>query len=774
MDLRRILIVLIVCCSGFAFAYAQDTESGTPLVQAELIRDRLFEAQAALMQQDTATATTAVQQAAAVYAQSFTEEALLTSFTAAQTAAENGDALGLAYTRGRIWAGLLRISHDETLKALTTGDAVRAEQWLALRDFRASTRFSRPNSDATLAIQDWAAGVAAVEAARSAVQSDLLDTYQAQMMASLADADEAATRGFAMRRAEEIGLAQGYFRILEPAYAAQRGAEAVATLNASWERLAQAALTNDDAVYEQARAAITTAMQGFRAAPLSMTELARRAGQFSRFIALVPVEYARGVRDGQVVHDIEIQEALTFHEGATAAFADLESNLRQIDPQQAEQMAVNLSLVLTQIQTVVEPGTLQSTVDQITAGAAALFPAEWQTVNNDSDIDVIFSLLDQIEPAAAQGEYGLAESARLEAYAMLELGIEQRLRGFAPDQAVAIESLFWQGSTDQPGLATLLGTRSGVEPIRTTTTALKAALTDAQQFLNSARSAPEVVITNAGVIVFREGLEAVLILASLLASLRTLEERKYRRPIVIGAVLALAATALTWWFATQLLLSMMHLGERLEAVVSVIAIGVLLVIMNWFFHKVYWTGWIANFHQQKRKLIGGVAVISVGQALGLMILGFTSIYREGFESVLFLQSLVLEAGAGVVLQGVAVGLAGVAAVGVAIFALQMKLPYKKMLIVTGVMIGVVLLVMVGNTVHVLQSVGWLPITPIQGVFVPFWMGQWFGLYGTWQSIGLQVVAAVYVIGSYFVAERLNHSKRDQAVQRRQSTQAAEA
>jgi high-affinity iron transporter len=91
-----------------------------------------------------------------------------------------------------------------------------------------------------------------------------------------------------------------------------------------------------------------------------------------------------------------------------------------------------------------------------------------------------------------------------------------------------------------------------------------------------------------------------------------------------------------------------------------------------------------------------------------------------------------------------------------------------------VMIGVVLLVMVGNTVHVLQSVGWLPITPIQGVFMPFWMGQWFGLFATWQGIGLQVLAAVYVIGSYFVAERLNHSKRDQAVQRRQSTQAAEA
>jgi high-affinity iron transporter len=150
----------------------------------------------------------------------------------------------------------------------------------------------------------------------------------------------------------------------------------------------------------------------------------------------------------------------------------------------------------------------------------------------------------------------------------------------------------------------------------------------------------------------------------------------------------------------------------------------------------------------------------------LAILGFTSIYREGFESVLFLQSLVLEAGMGVVLQGVAIGMVGVAVVGVITFALQMKLPYKKMLVVTGVMIGFVLLVMVGNTVHVMQSVGWLPITPITGLYVPFWVGQWFGVFATWQGVGLQIAAAVFVIGSYFLAERSNHRKRDSVVTRR--------
>jgi high-affinity iron transporter len=347
---------------------------------------------------------------------------------------------------------------------------------------------------------------------------------------------------------------------------------------------------------------------------------------------------------------------------------------------------------------------------------------------------------------------------------MLELGLEQRLRGFAPDQAVYIESLFWQGTADQNGLATLVANQAATAEIEAAVNILKAALIDAQAFINSTRTAPQAVAGNASVIVFREGLEAVLILASLLASLRTGEERTYRRPLVMGAGLAFVATALTWVVAHLLLNALLPFGERLEAVVSLIAIVVLLMITNWFFHKVYWTGWMANFHAKKRSLIGGVLVVSISQTIGLVILGFTSVYREGFETVLFLQSLVLEAGLGTVLQGVALGLVGVAIVGWITFKLQMRLPYKKMLIVTGVMICVVLVTMVGNTVHVMQSVGWLPITPIQGLFIPYWMGQWFGFFATWQGIILQFVAGAFVIGSYFLAEHQTSSKRRASVQ----------
>jgi high-affinity iron transporter len=361
-----------------------------------------------------------------------------------------------------------------------------------------------------------------------------------------------------------------------------------------------------------------------------------------------------------------------------------------------------------------------------------------------------------METAVQQGDYKLAESARLEAYAIFDFGPEPRLLAFAPDQVAHIDGLFWQGYDAQTGLAAAIALQASPQEIAAIRAELDAALAQAQLTLGDLPSAPGAIITNAAIIVFREGLESVVILAALMASMVGMYAR-FRKPMVLGVILSIVATAVTWWLAQQILSSLTRFGERLEAVVSLIAIGVLLLITNWFFHKTYWTDWMAGFHQQKRQLLTAEA----GQFLGLVLLGFTSMYREGFETVLFLQALVLEAGTAVVLQGVALGVLGVTVVGAITFRLQARLPYKKMLVWTGVLIGMVLVTMVGKTVHVLQAVGWMGITPIKGVTFPYWAGLWFGLYATWQAIGWQFAAISFVLGSYFGAEWLQKRKRQQ-------------
>ncbi|HWH95197.1 MAG TPA: FTR1 family protein [Baekduia sp.] len=258
------------------------------------------------------------------------------------------------------------------------------------------------------------------------------------------------------------------------------------------------------------------------------------------------------------------------------------------------------------------------------------------------------------------------------------------------------------------------------------------------------------VVFNASMIVFREGLEAVLIFAAITASFVGANARR-KRPVIAGASVSFGASVVTWFVVQALLDVASPLGPRLEAITGFIAIVVLLIVLNWFVHKVYWTGWIAKHHRRRRKLLG--MEVGFSATFGLVALGFTSVYREGFEVVLFLQNLELKAGSGVVLEGVLIGLAATAAVGVATFVLQRRLPYKKMLIATGVLIGVVLVVMIGGTALSFQELGWLPSHPTPFT-VPQWMGSWFEMYSTWETLAAQVLAAVFVIGSYYAAERV--------------------
>jgi high-affinity iron transporter len=149
----------------------------------------------------------------------------------------------------------------------------------------------------------------------------------------------------------------------------------------------------------------------------------------------------------------------------------------------------------------------------------------------------------------------------------------------------------------------------------------------------------------------------------------------------------------------------------LQAATGLAAILVLLIIMNWFFHKVYWAGWI-SMHTRKRQalLLEAKQTGSGGrtQWLGFALLGFTSFYREGFEVVLFLQTYRMRVGGWPVLYGVAIGVIMAGAVAILTFVAHWRLPYRKMLVLTGSLLGGVLLVMVGEQAQEMQLAHWLP------------------------------------------------------------------
>jgi high-affinity iron transporter len=241
----------------------------------------------------------------------------------------------------------------------------------------------------------------------------------------------------------------------------------------------------------------------------------------------------------------------------------------------------------------------------------------------------------------------------------------------------------------------------------------------------------------------------VLVLAALTASFVGANGR-YRRPVAAGAGLALLASAATWFVAVAVIGAVDAPALEVQAVTGLLAIAVLVVIMNWFFHKVYWTGWIGSHQRRRRKLLEGPEATRRATG-GLALLGFTAVYREGFEVVLFLQNLRLQAGSATVLEGVAIGLGFTAVVGALTFAAHHRLPYKRMLVLTGVLLGVVLVVMVGESAQELQQAGWLSSTSLD-LPLPGWLGVWFAVFPTAESLAAQALAAAVVLGSYFGAQ----------------------
>ncbi|TML07651.1 MAG: iron permease, partial [Actinobacteria bacterium] len=200
-------------------------------------------------------------------------------------------------------------------------------------------------------------------------------------------------------------------------------------------------------------------------------------------------------------------------------------------------------------------------------------------------------------------------------------------------------------------------------------------------------------------ILFREGVEAVLLIAILLGSLAAGSAANYKKPLGIGVAAAGVATLATWVLATVVIDIAPVNRELLEAITALIAVAVLIVVSFWLIQRLE--------HRRRMEFMRArtAAAIASGTTAAFIGLGFTAVYREGFETVLFYQALALFAkGLGLyVWLGIAAAIAALGAVGYAIIGLGKKLPLKPMLITGASILLLLSIAFAGNAVRSLQS-----------------------------------------------------------------------
>jgi high-affinity iron transporter len=350
-------------------------------------------------------------------------------------------------------------------------------------------------------------------------------------------------------------------------------------------------------------------------------------------------------------------------------------------------------------------------------------------------------MLDQSLRAVKAGDrkraYALSRSAYLDHFEFVEIPL--RLRN--PNLVLDTEFKFAKLRND---------IRDGAPPgtIRSDTADVRTGLIDVDRELaRKGLAAPAVAFGFSFSILFREGVEAVLLIAILLGSLAAGSASNYKRPLALGVGAALAATAVVFALATLVIDVAPLSRELLEAVTALIAVVVLIGVSFWLVSRLE--------HRRRMEFMRArvASAMAAGTTAAFVGLGFTAVFREGFETVLFYQALALFAQGlilWVVLGAVAAAVA-LGGVGYAILKLGKQLPLKPMLVTGAAVLLLLSVAFVGNAVRSLQSADLLAATPVSWPRLPVFLAELTGIHPTSQGLVVQAaLLGVYVLGAVYV------------------------
>jgi high-affinity iron transporter len=262
-----------------------------------------------------------------------------------------------------------------------------------------------------------------------------------------------------------------------------------------------------------------------------------------------------------------------------------------------------------------------------------------------------------------------------------------------------------------------------------------------EKLAGEALSAPA-TFTAALIILLREGLEAVLVLAAIFAFLGKAGRGDAKRYVHIGWIAALVLGALTWVVSSHLIAISGASREVTEGLTALLSAAMLLYVGFWLHDKSHAAAWQKFIHEQ----VGGALSTSTVWALALV--SFLAVYREIFETVLFYQALASQAGPeghAALVAGVATGAVALAAVTWAILRWSARLPLGAFFTGSALLLAVLAVVFTGQGIAALQEASWVESEPLGSIRVPM-----LGIFPTLQSLGAQgAVTLVIAFGLWW-------------------------
>ncbi|MCG9789804.1 FTR1 family iron permease [Vibrio mediterranei] len=229
-------------------------------------------------------------------------------------------------------------------------------------------------------------------------------------------------------------------------------------------------------------------------------------------------------------------------------------------------------------------------------------------------------------------------------------------------------------------IVSMLKANQKVDDIQVQVKFLKQGLMDASDTLSEGDLGWWAMLLASFTIIFREGLEAMLIVAAITAYLIKNDASDKLHVVKNSVVVGLIASAITAALFQWLFENAGASRELLEGITMLIAVVILFSMSYWLLSKVEAVQW-------KRYLQSKLSnSITTGSLIGLWLASFLAVYREGAETVLFYFALASDATAQTMTALVAGFLVGVVILAVIFFIMRysvVKLPLKPFFIFTG-------------------------------------------------------------------------------------------
>lgn len=272
---------------------------------------------------------------------------------------------------------------------------------------------------------------------------------------------------------------------------------------------------------------------------------------------------------------------------------------------------------------------------------------------------------------------------------------------------------------------------ANVEQMQRVQTGLVDLLNEAKNVISSTEMSPAAAFAGSFIILLREGVEAILVLAAIMAALIKTGRREAVKYIHAGWISAVVLGVITWWVAENLISISGASREVTEGAAALFA-AVILVYVGFWLHNASCSKRWKQFVEHKIDNAMESSTLWV-----LATVSFVAVYREMFETVLFYQAMWVQIDTADSQQGFLLGILGAVVLLLILAFLILKfgtrLPIKQFFQINAVLLFLLAVIFAGQGIAAFQEAGMIASNMIE-----FPRVEMLGIYPTLQSLGLQM------------------------------------